>query len=116
MRSEGFGFEFGMKLATQEPWMISQFDDLHEILIGRHAGNNQTLLREIAFKRPVEFVTMAMALGDDRRLVNSIRQRAFKQVCRICAESHRAPDRIDTQKVSKLVNNRVRGVDVEFGA
>src|SRR6185369_13504572 len=41
MRCKRLGFEFRMELAAKEPGMILQFDDLNEVLIGRHSGNDQ---------------------------------------------------------------------------
>ena len=41
MRLEGFGFEFGVELAAQEPRVIGGFDNFDVVFVGSAAGDAQ---------------------------------------------------------------------------
>ena len=41
MRVEGLGFELGVELDADEPWVVGEFDDLGQLAVGRHAGEAQ---------------------------------------------------------------------------
>ena len=43
---QGFGFEFGMKLATEKPGMVRKLDDLHQVRILEDPGNDHTLFHQ----------------------------------------------------------------------
>jgi hypothetical protein len=53
-----------MELASQEPGMAGDLDDLHEILVWRYTGNDQTMLGEDLFELTIEFVSMPMTFGN----------------------------------------------------
>ena len=65
MCSQRLRFEFRVELAAQEPRMIRQLNDFHEVLVGRYAGNNQPIVRQRLFKLAIEFVAVAVPLGND---------------------------------------------------
>ena len=64
MRFEGLGFEFGVELAAEKPWMLGRLDDLDVIFVGRAAGDEQAGVRESFLVVAVEFVAVAVALAD----------------------------------------------------
>src|SRR6188768_110785 len=67
--------ELGMELAGDEERMRRQFDHLDQS-IAREAGEPQASVHEFLQIAVVEFVTMAMTLGDDVRPVNLVSPRA----------------------------------------
>jgi hypothetical protein len=66
MRGERFRFEFRMELASQEPGVVRDLNDLYEILIRGHAGNNQAAFGQRLFKLPIKFVSMPMPFRNHR--------------------------------------------------
>jgi hypothetical protein len=60
MRFQRSRLELRMKLTCEEPRMIGQLHNLHEVLVRRDTGNDQTVFRERLFERPVEFIPMTM--------------------------------------------------------
>ena len=44
MRFERLGFELGMELASEEPRVVGQFDDLDKILVRRDTRNDETAI------------------------------------------------------------------------
>jgi len=69
MRGERLRFEFGVKLAAEEPRMIGGLDDFNVNAVGRLARNFQTCLRESRFVIAIEFIAMAVALGNFRSAI-----------------------------------------------
>jgi len=64
MRLEGFGFEFGVKLAAEEPGVLGRFDDLDVIFVGGAAGDEQAGAGQSFLVVAVEFVAVAVTLAD----------------------------------------------------
>ena len=64
MRRERLGFEFGMELAANEPRMVGHFDDFDVDAVGGAAGDAETGARQSFFVLAIEFVAMAVALGN----------------------------------------------------
>ena len=62
MRFHRPGFEFRVKLTSQKPGMITNFDDLNQLAIGRDTAETQTGLLQLFFKFIVKLITVAMPL------------------------------------------------------
>src|SRR5207302_2550798 len=107
MRRQWLRFEFRMELAAEEPRMIRQLNDFHEILVRRDARNDQTVFGKHLLELPIEFVPMTMPLGNDVRFVNTIGQRTRLEVGRVRAQSHRSADRVDAEEVAQFINDGV---------
>src|ERR1700733_8672828 len=69
VRGERLGFEFGVELAADEPRMVGHLDDFDVGAVRRAAGDFETSGIERRFVFAVEFVAMAVALGDFQRAV-----------------------------------------------
>ena len=63
MRIMGPGFEFRMKLAPQEPWIIRDLNNLHQFGIGAHAGNFHAVFLKNIDESIVELIAVPMTLG-----------------------------------------------------
>ena len=64
MTGAGCGGEFRVELATEKPRVIGQLDHFHQPFIQRMAGQRQTGGLQRLPVTVVEFVTVAVALGD----------------------------------------------------
>ena len=62
VRSQGFGFEFGVELAAEEPWVVGGFDDFDVHAVGSASGDAETGAGERVFVFAIEFVAVAMTL------------------------------------------------------
>eukprot|EP00831_Metopus_contortus_P046838 TRINITY_DN37672_c0_g1_i2.p3 TRINITY_DN37672_c0_g1~~TRINITY_DN37672_c0_g1_i2.p3 ORF type:complete len:111 (+),score=26.41 TRINITY_DN37672_c0_g1_i2:62-394(+) len=71
-RIHGVGLEFRMELATQEPGMARQLDDLHQGLVRRGARKDHAVAFERLDILVVELETVAMALVDVDGLVGRV--------------------------------------------
>ena len=71
------GFELGVKLARQEPGMVFQFYDLHQIAVGRQAADYQSRLFHLDAVHIVEFITMAVPLFDFPFSIRNVGVRVF---------------------------------------
>src|SRR5450759_2293201 len=69
MRLVRFAQKFRMELARHEERMILEFDDLHQLAIGRKPAENETSLLEFLAVGVVEFIAMAVALINDERAI-----------------------------------------------
>src|SRR5262245_40771606 len=71
VRRQGLRFQFGVRLSAQEPGMVGELDHLDEFPVGRFARKDESGLRHAVFEGRVEFVAVAMALGDGVRFVDT---------------------------------------------
>src|SRR5512136_3127472 len=62
MRLERLGLEFGVELASQEPGMVFDFDDLDQLVLRIPPGKEQPGPGQVAFVGRVEFIAVAMPL------------------------------------------------------
>src|SRR6185295_15503534 len=108
-------FELGVKLTSQEPWMVRQFDHLDELSVGRLAGEHQPPASKLIFEARVELVTVAMALADLRGTVNLFSERSRLHVAGICAQPHRPAERLYSNQISELEYDRMRSVVIKLG-
>ena len=82
MRFERLGFEFGVELAAEEPWMVGRFDDLDVIFVGSAAGDAEAGAGQNFFVVTIEFVAMAVTLADFGFAVGASRRMSRVRVCR----------------------------------
>ena len=61
MRAIRPGFEFGMELHRDKPWMIRKFNDFHQVAIRIDSGDAHAMLTERIPVMVVEFIAMAVA-------------------------------------------------------
>src|SRR5262245_56229383 len=61
VRSLGPRLELGVELTTHEVGMPAQLDHLHQLLIGRYTGDDQTMRGQRVAEVVVDLVAMAMA-------------------------------------------------------
>src|SRR6267142_344799 len=66
--------EFRVELATQEPRMIRDFHDFDEVLVRGNTGDDQAVLGQSLLELPIEFITMPVAFGNHRSVVDAIGQ------------------------------------------
>jgi len=64
VRCQRLGFEFGMELAAQEPGMVRGFDYFYVDAVRCASSDAEAGARESFFVLAVEFVAMAVALGN----------------------------------------------------
>ena len=64
MRLERARFQFGVKLHADEPGVIGEFDGFRQQPVGRNAGEDQALFLEPGAIGGVDFVAVAVALGN----------------------------------------------------
>src|SRR5690348_3823001 len=67
---ERLGLEFGMELAADEPRMIRNLDNFHVDAIGRASSDAEPGVGQSFLVIAIEFVAMAMALGNFSRAVS----------------------------------------------
>src|SRR5437762_1704366 len=78
--------------------VIRNLNDFHEIFIGRNSGNDEAMAGQSLFELAVELISMTMALGNDRRIIGAIRQRAQLQIRRVSAQAHGPADGVNAEK------------------
>src|SRR5947199_2649035 len=114
MRRARTRFVLRVELAADEPRMSFQLHHLHELAVGRRAGDAHAALLELRHVLRIHLVAMAMALFDELRAVRLARERAFLQRARILAEPHRAAEGVDADQIAQLVDDFVRRLIVEL--
>src|SRR5258708_3865876 len=90
VRPVGFALEFRMELAGDEKWMVFQFDDLHQLPVGRKAAKDEPGLLESLAVDVVEFVAVAMPLVHEESPIKVTGQRAQHQLARLGTQPHGA--------------------------
>ena len=63
MRLQWLRFEFRVELAAQEPRMVRQLGNLHEVSVRRIAGEFHAVAADDFFIFPVELIAMAVSFG-----------------------------------------------------
>ncbi len=84
-----------MELAADEPWMLAlgQLDHFAQrIALGRNAGNDQPGLFQARQIGVIDFIAVAMALGNHVLPINLARQRTFLETALLAAKAHRAAE------------------------
>ena len=86
-----FGLELRMILAGEEPGVIAKLDKLDERTVGRSAGDDESPGFHLLPIAHVEFVPVAMALGDLGGTVKLVSAGAFRDMRWPGAQSHGGP-------------------------
>src|SRR5579871_3627933 len=92
MRLEGTRLQLGMVLHADEPRMISEFDRFGQQAVRRHSGKYEAALLEILAIVGIDFVTVAMAFENLRRVVDLGDLGARLEIGPIGAEAHRSAE------------------------
>src|SRR6267143_3142093 len=116
VRHQRLRLELRVELATQEPRMIRNFNDLDEVLVRRNTRNDQAVLGQNLLEPPIEFVAMPVALGNHRSVVDAVGERSLLEIGRVGAQTHGPADGVHAKQVAQLINDRVRCIRVELGA
>ncbi len=82
--------ELRMKLTSHEPGMIWYFDNLDQGVIGRPTHHTQTGVIQAIEIGVIHFVSVTMTLFYSFGLVQVTNRRAFYQMTRLSAQTHRA--------------------------
>src|SRR5210317_2181782 len=96
-----------MKLATEEPGVISNLDDLDEVLFRINSGKDQPAFFQRFTVGVIEFETMTMALTDIFLAINSACQSLLLQRTGIGSKTHCAAFTLDLLLPFHDVNDRV---------
>ena len=80
--------ELGMKLTSQIPGVIFEFDNLHQVSAWRSAADDQTFLLQYLTEFVVEFVSMAVTLGNIVIRVSLVSQCILDQSAGVCPQPH----------------------------
>ena len=112
----GFDLNSGWHCTANEPGMIAQFHDFHQLAAGTGAGNVQAVGGELLAVLIVELVAMPMPfvdLRDCRRLVGSA---AFDEFGGIRTKPHGAALVHNGNTVRRASRRRDAAIAVELGA
>ena len=90
MRLVRLAHEFRMELARDIKRMMGEFDDFHQLAVGRRAAENKASFLKFFAIRVIEFVAVAMTFLDDKGTVKGCRLRAERELARHRAEAHGA--------------------------
>src|SRR5690349_24739300 len=91
-----------MELHADEPRMVGDLDDLRQLAVGRHAGEQQADLLQPLLVINIHLVAVAVALLDVRRTVYLSHAAAGPEQSVIGAEPHRAAEiRSEERRVGK---------------
>ena len=115
MRLERARLELRVELHRHEPRVPGQLRDLHELAVGRPAGDAHAFLGQRRLVQAVELEAMAMALVDQIGAVDLPRQRSGRQLARVAAQPHRAAELVDAEQIAQLVDHLVRRGLVDLG-
>src|ERR1700690_105887 len=116
MWCEGFRLELRMELAADKPGMVGHFDDLNIYAVRCAARDSESGAGERRLVLAIEFVAMAMALGNFQRAIRFIGKRAGLKFARPRAQAHRAAHFVHAQQFAQFVNHAIRRRRIELRA
>src|SRR5271156_6885603 len=116
MRSQGFGFEFGVELAAYEPRMIRSFDYFYVDAVGGAAGDAESGARQSFFVFAIEFVAVAVAFGNFELAVGFGSEGAGLEFAGPGAEAHGAAHFVHAEEFAEFVDDAIGSGRIEFGA
>src|SRR3954469_3729684 len=90
MRLERPALQLGMELDADEPRMVGTFDDLGQLVVGRHAGEDQPRSLQRVAIMDVDLVAVAMPLADPVLAVDRTHHAVAVELGLVGAEAHRA--------------------------
>ncbi len=86
MRLHGFRLEFRVELAAEKPWVVGDFDDLHQGAVGRGAADDEPGLHQPVPELDVELEPVPVAFLDPFRSVGPVGEGAGFEDARVGAE------------------------------
>src|SRR6185295_10367303 len=89
MRFERAALELGMELDADEPRMVGALDDLGQLVVGRHAGEDQPRPFQRVAVMNVDLVAVAVPLADLILAVDRAHDAVAIELSLIGAEAHR---------------------------
>ena len=116
MRRKRLGFEFGMKLAAEEPGVVRHFHDFDVHAVGSFSCDAESGARERLFVLAIEFVAVAMALGNFECAVGSVREGSRLEFAWPRAQAHGAAHFIHAEQFAQFINHAMRRLRIEFSA
>src|SRR5580692_984347 len=105
-----------MELAADEPRMVRSFDYFYVDAVGSASGDAEAGARESFFVLAIEFVAVAMALGNLQRAVGLGGEGAGIEFAGPGAQAHGAAHFVHTEKFAEFVNHAVGRGGIEFSA
>jgi hypothetical protein len=84
VRGEEMGLKFRVKLHSDKPWMLFEFNDLHQAIVGGGRGDTHPCLLEPFPVGRVELITVAMSFVN---LIYSIARTARRSGPQYCLVS-----------------------------
>ena len=114
MRCQRARLELRMELAGQEPRVVLQFHDLHELAVWGQTGELQPRLCKGLVVVLVELVAVAVALVDFRLSVGLVSEGARRDAAGVRAQPHCAAHLVHAEQVTQLVDHCFLGVLVEL--
>ena len=103
-----------MELARYKPWVIGEFNDLHESPVWRDSGEVHPGRLKLRLESIRHLKAVAVALVGNLCAVHGCGAGADCQLRRIEAESLRAPLLLNAALIWREVNDRVLGEHVEL--
>src|SRR5690348_17863427 len=92
MRLEWPAFELGVELDPDEPRMVRPLDDLGQLIVGRHSGEDQARALERIAIVDVDLVAMAVPFADAVRAIDRADDAVAVELGGIGAEPHRSAE------------------------
>jgi len=111
---ERFGLEFGMKLHSDKPGMLWQFHDFDKRAIGACSGKPHPIGFELLAVLVIEFITMAMPLGNLARPIRLAAAAVTVQLCHLPPQSHRAAHLRDVTLFIEQADHGMRRILIEL--
>src|SRR5262245_1001553 len=85
MRPGRLRLELGMELHREVPRMTGQLGDLHELSVRRSTGNAKPILGQRPLVPAIALVTVTMALVNQVRAIDALRERPRNELARVRA-------------------------------
>src|SRR5262249_37192458 len=108
MRRHRARFVLGMELASEEPRMPLQLDDLDELSVGRGAGHVKPALLESRNVFGIDFVAVSMAFFNQIDGIRFPSERSLFETTGIFSEPHRSAEGFHADQIAELEDHLVR--------
>ena len=115
MRFVGTRFELGVELDAHVEGAFGEFHRLYDVLVGRGTADGEARFFQRLLKVVIEFVSVAMALFDERLAVATGERRSLSDLTGIGPQTHGAA-LDDPLLVGHQVDDQVGAMLVEFAA
>src|SRR6185312_8722985 len=116
VRAGRTALELWMELRRQEPRMIFQLDDLHQLVIGGAPTHQHALRLDTAAIGVIELIAVAVALEDDRLAVGCLGLAARRQAADPLAQPHCAALIRNLALIGHQIDHLIGRLRIELGA